>query len=574
MSADAFLRLMRILPAIAAMMMTPLLHAVEWSIEQCSSLDLLAGRTGIADVRPANDPHHNPELMVEQNSGIYRGQWSWQSEMPELLYDIMHTGEAAKVSPSGFTALHAACVYADENLFYTLLDAGIPVDARPGDWQQLGYVGDTPLGLLVRFSDARTAAARLRMARALLERGADPDAPMTTWKGNRVVTTVPFCELGNHDFNHDLRLLLLLHGEQNLAARTSGWQLSWDWYRDDLRQHLKQGGVVKAAPQAVAGAEKKRQVGRVPLLDLVRKGDVEGVRLALESGASIEISPRARRYGQEPLFNIPARRKDNPEAAVEIARLLIEAGSDVNVLNRRGCSLRIHYDRYYSKASRALCAYFKECGSLIHPDSPDKREEVEQSRKAAQERAAAFAARIAAAQDTPAEEPSASAGAEPAAAPAVVDAEQTAEPVAVPRPEPAQPVVQQEPAQPEETTVAPVAEAGPTDSAQPVETPAVPEPAPEEPQPEPVEPSGDAQPDEVQEPQAPAEPIVEPPAEQPAPVQNPEPGPQPDSEHMKKLLSEVQSQLAELQAKYEAEQKARDAAAQEQQPLSTGEAEE
>ena len=80
--------LMRLFPAIAAFMMTPLLHAVEWSIEQCSSLDLLAGRTGIADVRPTNDPHVNSSQMMEQNSGIYRGQWSWQSEMPELLYDI------------------------------------------------------------------------------------------------------------------------------------------------------------------------------------------------------------------------------------------------------------------------------------------------------------------------------------------------------------------------------------------------------------------------------------------------------------------------------------------------------
>lgn len=133
--------LMRIFPAIAALMMTPLLHAVEWSIEQCSALDLLAGRTGIADVRPSNDPHHNASVMMEQNSGIYRGQWSWQSEMPELLYDIMHSGEATKASPSGFTALHAACVYADENLFYTLLEAGIPVDCRPAPSASVRFLG-------------------------------------------------------------------------------------------------------------------------------------------------------------------------------------------------------------------------------------------------------------------------------------------------------------------------------------------------------------------------------------------------------------------------------------------------
>ena len=347
---------MRILPAMAFLMMSPLLQAVEWSIEHCSSLDLLAGRTGVADTRPSNDPHHNSDQMMEQNSGIYRGQWSWQSEMPELLYEIMHTGEAAKVSPSGFSALHAACVYADENLFRALMDAGVPFDTRAGDWQQLGYVGDTPLGLLVRFMNPRTAAARVRMARELLEKGANPDAPMTTWRGNRMVTTVPFCEMGNMACNHDMRMLLLRFGEKNLRQRMRGWSLSWEWYRDDLRQHLRQAGVVKSSSTAGAGAQKPRDVGRVPLLDLIRKGEVEGVRMALEAGASIEVSPRARRYGQEPLFNIPARKKDDPEAAVEIARLLVDAGADVNSLNRQGRSLRIHYDRFHSKTSKALFA--------------------------------------------------------------------------------------------------------------------------------------------------------------------------------------------------------------------------
>jgi hypothetical protein len=173
-----------------------------------------------------------------------------------------------------------------------------------------------------------------------------------------------------------MRLLLLQFGEKNLATRMADWQLNWEWYREDLVQHLKENGLVRSIA-ADPTAEKKSMVGRVPLLDLIRKGDVEGVRMALEAGASIEVSPRARRYGQEPLFNIPARRKDSPEVAVEIARLLIDAGADVNALNRRGNSLRIHYDRYHSKASRALCAYLKSRGSLVHPDSPMHRKKAE-----------------------------------------------------------------------------------------------------------------------------------------------------------------------------------------------------
>lgn len=583
--------LMRIFPAIAALMMTPLLYAVEWSIEQCSALDLLAGRTGIADVRPSNDPHHNASEMMEQNSGIYRGQWSWQSEMPELLYDIMHSGEATKASPSGFTALHAACVYADENLFYTLLEAGIPVDCRPGDWQQLGYVGDTPLGLLVRFMNPRTAAARVRMAKALIERGANPDAPMTTWKGNRVVTTVPFCELGKQEYNHDMRLLLLQAGKQDLAARTAGWQLNWEWYRDDLVQHMKQRGVARNAMQPQVDEAKKAQIGKIPLLDLIRKGDVEGVRLALDAGASIEVSPRARRYGQEPLFNIPVRKKDDPEAAVEIARMLIEAGSDINALNRRGCSLRIHYDRYYSKASKALCAYLKERGSLIHPDSPMKKEEVAAEEQARLARVEARRRRLAG-EEAPAPVQEAVSEPTPVATEAVAQVETvSAEPSAQPVVEtpvavaPAEPTVTETPAAdsqpaPEQAqTPEQVAETPAEPAVQPEQVVAVtPEPAVEQPQPvaeqkeeqvqeETTEPVAE-QPAEQPQPETPAEPVQAEPAAQsePAPAEE---GPKPDSEHMQKLLSEVQAQLAELQAKYEAEQRAKDEAEQQQKAQST-----
>ena len=563
---------------MAFLMMSPLLHAVEWSIEHCSSLDLLAGRTGVADTRPSNDPHHNSDQMMEQNSGIYRGQWSWQSEMPELLYEIMHTGEADKVSPSGFSALHAACVYADENLFRALMDAGVPFDTRAGDWQQLGYVGDTPLGLLVRFMNPRTAAARVRMARELLEKGANPDAPMTTWRGNRMVTTVPFCEMGNMECNHDMRMLLLRYGEKNLRQRMRGWPLSWEWYRDDLRQYLRQAGVVKSSSTAVAGAEKPSDVGRVPLLDLIRKGEVEGVRMALEAGASIEVSPRARRYGQEPLFNIPARKKDDPEAAVEIARLLIEAGADVNILNRQGRSLRIHYDRFYSKASKALCAYFKSCGSLIHPDSPDKREEVERTRREALARAAARAAKLAGEPEPetpvivadPAPEASAPAATEPKPEPAPAVQESAAE---EPKPEPA-PAVQEPAAAEPQLEPAPAVQEPAAAEPQLEPAPAEQEPAAEEPQPEPAP--------AVQEPAA-EEPQPEPaPAVQESAAAEPQPEPAPVTDAVAesaaatpqvqqqdasaRLMQEVQAQLAELQARYEAELQAKEQLTEQTEP--------
>ncbi len=520
---------MKIPATIFCLLMTPLLPAVEWSIEQCSSLDLLAGRTGVADVRPSNDPHQNSDQMMEQNSGIYRGQWSWQSELPELLYDMMHTGDAAKTSPSGFTALQAACVYADENLFGALIEAGVPVDARPGDWQQLGYVGDTPLGLLIRFMHPRTAPARLRMARALLERGADPDAPMTTWKGNRVVTTVPFCEMGNMSCNHEMRLLLLSFGEKDLRKRMAEWPLDWDLYRPDLVEYMRQGGMMRNSGAAGPVTMQPRQtVGTVPLLDLIRKGDVAGVSHALESGASIEVSPRARRYGQEPLFNIPVRRKDSPEAAVEIARMLIDAGSDINALNRRGNSLRIHYDRYYTKASKALCAYLKERGSLIHPDSPMKKAEVEAAEQARLARVAERWQRLngnAPAADQPASP----------AEPEAPAAEQPAAPVAESVPAADQPASPAEPESPAaEQPAAPVTEPAPA-ADQPA-SPAEPEAAS----------GGDAK-ETAQENETHAGTVAPDSAEASKSTQG---------DDYRKLLVEVQNQLSELHMKFESEQQA------------------
>ncbi len=498
---------MRFFSAIIPLMFAPLVQAVEWSLDQCSALDLLAGRTGIADVRPTNDPHHNTEQMVEQNSGIYRGQWSWQSEMPELLYELMNTGEVTKASPSGFTPLQAACVYADEGIFQALLDAGVEVDARPADWQQLGYVGDTPLGLLVRFMTPRTAAARLRMARVLLERGANPDSPMTTWRGNRVVSVPPFCELGNQDFNHDMRILLVQNGDKDLARRMDGWPLNWEWFRDDLVQHLTQNGLVKETPEQRALAEKKAQLGRVPLLDLVRKGNVEGVRLALDAGVDIEVSARAKRYGQEPLFNIPVRRKDDPDAAVEIARMLIDAGSDMNALNRRGRSLRVHYNRYHTKASKALCAYLKERGAFIHPDSPMRKEEVAAEELARQARIQARYRRL---NGLPEVEP------------------------AAPQETPEQVQTPEAPAKAEKVTV-------------------------EQPQPEPVKPA---------EPAAPQEAPAQNAEQSPDPQKKPETVAKSTPEQVQAQLAEMQNQLAGLQTRNTPEPQPEEPAKTEEEPQS------
>ena len=62
-----------------------------------------------------------------------------------------------------------------------------------------------------------------------------------------------------------------------------------------------------------------------------------------------------------------------PEDAARIMTLLLEAGSDINALNRQGNSLRIHYGKIKTPAAAAIGEVLRERGAKLHPDALSNR---------------------------------------------------------------------------------------------------------------------------------------------------------------------------------------------------------
>ncbi len=297
---------------------------------------------------------------------------AWDVEIPQLLARVETTGDANLRSPSGFTALQAACRAGDEALVNKLLDMGADVNARPKHWREMGAIGSTPLGMLVVFMDEESAARRTRIAKRLLDKGADPDAPVVRSWGSMPCFEAPFTRLRGHDWNNAMRKLLLEYGEQDLKKRTRDWHLTWRWYSHDteLVKKLLNGGV---DPNAHIG-EKSMTLMHF----LLRNNPDPGlIRLALEKG--FDVTRKIGRNGRVAsyLFNLPvrpysvfsSRYKPTPEELAAIATMLIEAGSPLDVLNGDGNSLRIYYGSIDTPEARAVSEVLRAHGARLHPDA-------------------------------------------------------------------------------------------------------------------------------------------------------------------------------------------------------------
>ncbi len=283
----------------------------------------------------------------------------WGEEVPKLLRSVAESGNANLRSPSGFTALQAACLYGDVSVARFLVAAGADVNARPAEWQKLKLAGNTPIGMLVCFNSSSSRQQRLEIAKLLLDAGADPDAPIATWRN-----IAPFDELRGHRFNDGLRSILLRYGNQNMEERTKGWNLSWRWYQADVIRTLLNGGV---HPDSHVGEK-----GYTLLAHIILRGESpELIRLAIEKGAKVAGAAGKGRYTPPYTFMIPVygRHGYSPEDAVAILRLLLDNGASIDALNIEGESLRIHYGRINTSAARALGAELRARGAALHPDA-------------------------------------------------------------------------------------------------------------------------------------------------------------------------------------------------------------
>ena len=324
--------------------------AAEWSSAQQETLQALAQQVQENPTGRKGAPRYIRPVYIHP---------AWKAEVPELLTHVISTGEADWRSPSGFRALQVACMYGDEAAVRALLAAGADVNARPAEWERIQDVANTPLGMLIGFTDKESAARRVNIAKLLLDAGADPDAPMYG-HGEKIS---PFCELRGYDENDDMRALLLEYGNQNMKERTKCWRLSWYWYTDDVIRKLVEGGV---DPNSHVG-EKSMTL----MHDLLMRGSsVELIRTVIEKGARVTGKSTKSRYFPQYAFMIKTQPGVyTPEEAVAILRLLLDNGADINALNGVGNSLRIHYGMQNTPAAKAIGAELRARGAKLHPDA-------------------------------------------------------------------------------------------------------------------------------------------------------------------------------------------------------------
>lgn len=318
-----------------------------WDATDRATCEALAARTekGFEDMLRYGERHYS--------QFNYKGWDLWQIEMPKLLRYVARSGDVDACSGGGFTALQAACYYADVALAEALLKNGADVNMRPMGWKGYGFPGDTPIALLVRGMTPETAAARVQIARMLMEKGANPDADMMDWVWGASGPVTPFCYLTPDAYNNDMRMALIEGGNNDLKTRTRTWDFVWHAYTPELIRTLLEAGI---SPNRSVGTQ-----GETLLLHMVMRGDVELVKLALEKKADVKSSMLLQRHFGGYLFAIPVDKDASPEVAVQIARLLIDAKADLKA-KFNGKGLYRFYKDVNTPAAKALMSEFAARG--------------------------------------------------------------------------------------------------------------------------------------------------------------------------------------------------------------------
>lgn len=308
----------------------------------------------------------------------------WKQEIPALLHELDEKGIAPLTSPSGFTLLQAACFYDKKELAAYLITHGVPINKRPPNYETMGLLGDTPLGLALRNWQSISNDSLLKL---LLENGADPDAPMISFiVSERTYRDIP---LNNRRLKDQTKLILLEYGNQDLKKRIGnrtmmnltlcnfggGFDLDYD-YAEAL---LKRGFP----------PDSRGEKGHTLLVNATMRGDLPLAELLLKHGANPNLrsgfsgAPLFNLLDNRPIYNEKTKllKEKRLKNAIPMAKLLIKYGADINVMTypNTGESLRTHYGKI--KGAEPIVEFLKESGAKLYPDDHTQKPKKKQGKK-------------------------------------------------------------------------------------------------------------------------------------------------------------------------------------------------
>lgn len=204
---------------------------------------------------------------------------------------------------NGVTALHLACQNGNAAMIKLLLDAGADREKRDG-------AGETPLMAAVRSGDVDAT-------RLLLQKGSDVNAREPVYQQTALMLAARGEEPG-------VVSLLLQAGAQVDARTRVGPEPK---FRLPSENTGSKGKGISRGGWPEWGARPARPGGMTALLYAAREGRAEAVRLLLAAGASTEV---AQADEVRPLVMALTNNQ------LDVARLLIEAGADVNAADWYG----------------------------------------------------------------------------------------------------------------------------------------------------------------------------------------------------------------------------------------------
>ena len=192
------------------------------------------------------------------------------------------------------------------------------------------------------FNAAKTGNAD--EVRRLLAEGADPDLQNLWWneKTQRSVTDMPTAMMAAVQGRHVEAVRALIEGGANLDARNLNGKSALDY-----AVTAGNSETIIMLLEAGAAFDTQNIKGFSPLMDAAYGGHSEAVRLLLEKGANPDLGVYASdpasgegRGGETALML--AVDKDKPEERLQIVKLLIDAGAQMNLQDNTGRTALMH----------------------------------------------------------------------------------------------------------------------------------------------------------------------------------------------------------------------------------------